>query len=100
MSNNWEERLLTPMKAIECNYINKVLKMMTIMVMSKILLCSLVAEEYIFITELISVEDTVWLKSEGSFVLNMTKLFIKQVHESWFKVLQLFDFQSKLYCCW
>jgi len=47
------------MKAIECNYINKVLKMMTIMVMSKILLCSLVAEEYIFITELISVEDTV-----------------------------------------
>lgn len=47
------------MKAIECNYINKVLKMMTIMVMSKIFLCSLVAEEYIFITELISVEDTV-----------------------------------------
>lgn len=30
---------------------------MIIMVMSKILLCSLVTEEYIFIMELISVED-------------------------------------------
>lgn len=50
-------RLWTPIKAVECNNVKEVLKMMAMIkvIMSTPLLCSLVAEEYIFITELISV---------------------------------------------
>lgn len=51
--------LLTPIKVIECNSINELLKVKTmiIVIMSKPLLCSLVTEEYIFIMKLISVEE-------------------------------------------
>lgn len=49
--------LWTPIKAVECNNINEVLTMMAMIrvITSKPLLCSLVAEEYIFVMELISV---------------------------------------------
>lgn len=50
--------LLTPVKVIECNSINEVLKVKTmiIVIISKSLLCSLVTEDYVFIMKLISVE--------------------------------------------
>lgn len=40
------------------------------------------------------------MKSEGSFVLNMTKLHIKQVCESPFKVAQLFDSNQSCIVGW
>lgn len=64
---------------------------MSRVIMSKPLLCSLVADEYIFYYRTdFFVGAAHNVKSESSFVLNMTKIGVNQVCESPFKVFPAF----------